>query len=225
MAASVILLQIQPGTQISNQVFIGSKPGLFITQVRGKSLHFFECFFYSRLRSRHWARRMNKTKFCAPLSFCSVGQRQTVNKWTYNMPVGTTRKKDAGGKNGMQLGVESGGVRGCIFDQVTLKRNKNYPWDCKNILWPFSHVLKTIPEWIYGKAHSTLRNLETFEQEEGLKRQETSLWGWVTLFNYLEGSHWRRNLMSVSTIPEGSREEHWVGLPERDLGSLERRHT
>lgn len=37
-------------------------------------------------------------------------------------------------KDQMQFGVEGGRVRDSIFAWVTLKRNKNYPWDCKSIL-------------------------------------------------------------------------------------------
>lgn len=35
-------------------------------------------------------------------------------------------------KDQMQFGVEGRGVRDSIFAWVTLKRNKNYPWDCKD---------------------------------------------------------------------------------------------
>ena len=86
-------------TDFKGKVFIDSKPRLFTTRVRGKSLHLFECLFYSSLYSWHWACRMNKTKFpLCPLRFCPIGQRQTVNKWIYSIPEGTIREKDAGRK-------------------------------------------------------------------------------------------------------------------------------
>lgn len=86
-------------TDLKVKVFIDSKPRLFTTRVRGESLHLFECLFYSSLHSWCWAHRMNKTEFpLCLLSFCPVGQRQTVNKWIYSMPEGSIREKDAGRK-------------------------------------------------------------------------------------------------------------------------------
>ena len=160
-------------TDFKVKVFIDSKPILFTTWVRGESLHLFECLFYSSLHSWHWAHRMNKSSHCACWAFVLLDRGSQQMNIQYAR--GNHKGKRFREKDQMQFGVEGGRVRDSIFAWVTLKRNKNYPWDCKSILWAFSHGHKTISQWIYGKASSTLRNLETFEQEEGLKTQRASV--------------------------------------------------
>lgn len=77
-------------------------------------------------------------------------------------------------KDQMQFGVEVEGSETASLLGWHWRGNKNYPWDCKTLSLLHGH--KTISQWIYGKASSTLRNLETFKQEEGLKTQRGFTW-------------------------------------------------